>query len=169
MIYNNFIYYTDQNKDLLKQFYSYKISDEEEFLSNFESENYITYLDFDRIIRVPDSVNDENLQNWLLDNWKTASQGFHFVFEDNGIFFRTEGSSASYLVKRMSEIIKEKIKLFYFCFEESLCGEYLAYPDKDGIDIVYKPMSSAPEPVLTELSDKADIIGRNGLDVKQIT
>jgi hypothetical protein len=164
MIYNNFIYYNQNNKDLFKRFYSYTIFDEKDFMSNLVSENYLTYLDFDRVIRVPDSVDDKDVKAWTVENWKVGSPGFHNVFEEDGIFFKTEDAPAKYLVKKISEIIKQKIKLFYFSLQEELSGEYMAYPDKDGVDIVYKPINSCPAPVLEELKNKMEIVSRNELN-----
>lgn len=144
----SFIYFPNKNKDFFNYFLSYQPTNEEE--TEFQP-----YLDFDRIITIPDSVNDEELDAWMKENWKVGTNSYNNIISDEGITFLCKEGNTSYLVKRMSEITKEKIKLIYLDFTLDICGEYLAYPDKDGVHLVYKPIfEQTPNAILHEIRNK---------------
>jgi hypothetical protein len=144
----SFIYYTEENKHWVNYFLSYHILDEEKML--FEP-----YLDFDRVIPIPEHIDNDDVTPWIKENWKIGSPSYHNIITDDGISFLCKEGNPSYLVKRMSEIIKEKIKLLYIDFSLDVCGEYLAYPDKDGVHLVYKPIfEETPGAVLHEIRNK---------------
>jgi hypothetical protein len=144
----SFIYYPNKDKNFFNYFLSYRPRNEEE--TEFDP-----YLDFDRIITIPDSVDDENVESWIKENWKVGTNSYNNNISDDGILFLCKEGNTSYLVKRMSEITKEKIKLLYLDFTLDICGEYLAYPDKDGVHMVYKPIfEQTPHAILHEIRSK---------------
>jgi len=144
----SFIYYPNKDQNFFNYFLSYRANNEEE--TDFDP-----YIDFDRIIPIADSVDNENVEAWMRENWKVGTNSYDNVISDDGILFLCKEGNTSHLVKRMSEITKEKIKLIYLDFTLDICGEYLAYPDKDGVHLVYKPIfEQTPNAILHEIRNK---------------
>ncbi len=146
-----FVYFPEKKSEVLKPFLSYY------FVKNNKN-LHVPFLDFDRVIPIPDSVEDENVRKWIEENWKTGSNSFDSSVDDDGIVFTVEKSAPTYLVKKLSEITKHKLKLLYVSIDENLCGEYLAYPDKDGVHMIYKPfIIEAPPQIMDEIQHRFGI------------
>lgn len=152
--YTCFIYFPENKVEHLRQFLSYDVINNEMISNNL----YLPYLDFDRIIEIPDSVDDDQVQEWIEENWKVSSNSLESHVGDEGIFFYVKGDNPTYLLKKMSKLINRKIKMLYLCIDTQSCGEYFAFPDKeDGVDLLYQPFITAPAVIIDEISQKLGV------------
>lgn len=153
--YLNFIFFPDKDKSNLLQFFSY--IEDKNFEVNSKVE-FLPYLDFDRVIPIPENIDDQELNNWMINNWKFIPDINSTFISDDGIFFISDIGHAGHLVKRMSEIIKQKISYIYYTPLDSTAGEIISYHDRDYIHLVYKPLFvEAEAPVIKLFEEKLGI------------
>ena len=89
---------------------------------------------------------------WSVNNWGTKWDCYDGHIEtDEGIHFQTAWAPPTPVIQKLSELIKQPLRLTYLEEGMAFCGEYVAQPDGKYLDRMYDDLDNVPEDLMDEL------------------